>query len=316
LLYRQLAGGSDYARTFTLLAPHDFAGLVRTASIVAGSFFGNAAPGMLFGGWFNAFAPQPLTLLNLTLGLVVTSLVIGGAVAGMLRPAQGRSGLGDAYLLVTIVLAVAYSFGFAWYAENFMQRALIPVLPFAALAFVRALWLLLGGLQERGREALIACVVLFGVASNVFGAMLTLILLFVPPAHARSYMEVYAAIERLTPPDTVLMGQEGHQITLYTNRLCETIPTFAGGVGALPAEATPRQLILTMHKRHVRYLVGTPDYQWGERHDRSIALVNELIAGAPGLLKEVHMGQRRNFALFAVDPVELEKLAALARATR
>jgi hypothetical protein len=259
----------------------------------------NAAPGTLLGGWFQAHFPLALSPAALAVARGISTLILAGAAMGWARPREGADGLGEAYLLITFVVVLAYSFGFTWYADNFMQRAFIPVMPFAMAAALRAL---------EGWRRTQAGLVFLGTTSHVHGALIVLVLLWIPPTVPKSYFQVFDAIKRLTPADTVLMTTENHMITLYTDRYCETIPNYSGGVGANPRTATPRELVAAMHRRHVRYLVGLPVYEWGEVHDRSIALVNQLIFQAPGLLREVWMGPLRKFALWEVDPRGLEAL--------
>ena len=67
-----------------------------------------------------------------------------------------------------------------------------------------------------------------GIASNMHGCLLTLLLFWTPPSHLRAFNGVFDAIRRETPPDAQLMSQDGRLTTLYTDRLCETIPVVPG----------------------------------------------------------------------------------------
>jgi hypothetical protein len=300
LAYRQVLGGSDYAQTYGMLMPHDPAALVKAASIVAAGFFGNAVPGMLFGGWFQSMGPLVLSPLVLVVGLAVGAVVLAGLARGVARPANGTSGLAELYALLTFAMVATYALGFTWYADNFMQRAFIPLLPILALAALRTLG---------ARHRLQALVVGLGTASQVHGSLIVLVVLWTPPVVTRSYFQAFDAIRRLTPPAAVLMATENHMITLYTDRYCETVPNYNAGVGANPRAASARQAVTAMARHQVRYLVGTPVYEWGEGRDRSIALVNDLIMEAPGLLREAWLGPTRRFGLWEVDPRRLELLA-------
>jgi hypothetical protein len=316
LAYRALIGGNDYARAFSNFSPQGLGGWLKAGSLICADFFGNAAPAALFGGWFSSFFPTPITPATLAMGLCVTSLILIGAVMGFVRPRPGRSGVGDAYLLATACLVVLWTVPFAWYGDNLMQRLLIPVGPFAVVAALRALDALASRFGTLVRDLAQAALMLLGVLSNVHGCLLAMFFFWVPPAYTRAYAELFDVINHKTPPDSMLMAQDGRLMTMYTGRFCETIPVFPGGPGELPREPSPRQLVLIMHQRHVRYLVGTPQFEWGEAHDRTIVLYNTLITQAPGLLRDVYKSRRGNFAVFAVDPAVLDDLAARIKGTK
>lgn len=240
------------------------------------------------------------------------------AAAIVMLPARGmwvraRSGapadkIAPAFVAVSLFICVVYGLAFAFYAEDFLQRAFIPLMPFLLLFSVEGGRAFVANLSADVRSGLAVAALIAYVGGN---APLAFRFIAFPPqlfTAQADIAELFDYIRAHTPQDAVLMGPYAHMTTLYTRRYCvQSLEYLSVGTFA-PRIESPSQMLVQMRDEHVSYFVGIPRFNDNDPNDWTVLQLNALRAKAPGVVHIVYMNKSRSAALFAVDTQRLKQV--------
>lgn len=315
-VFRALSGGEEYHSTLGFLLGKDggflFQNLGASASFLLTTVPGVLAPYLIAG-------KSPAALLGAG---VVAALITLGAIAEIRRPRPGRTMLGAVYLAVTVGLVLVWMVRYVLTGESATMRLLLPILPFAVLAFGRGLAELRDRLSlpqplATGVLAL-ACVVVLGHA----GYRQVEVLVNPPLNYKRAveslrYGQAFRFIREQLPEDARLVALKAPMIHFATGR--KTVP--------FSWEYSNVRILDLMQRHGVNYVAGFPFELATPAHvdksrlpahqreviDASVVIIDDLVKAYPGLLEPVYFGPGGTIGVFKVDRA---KLAAYHRGER
>jgi hypothetical protein len=310
MLYRMHAGGEEYYTTFTFLVEKNGGFLLKNVSAICATMLTETLPGLLLP--YMALKPP---LLSLLVGALASALVLLGALAALRRPLAQQSILGPSYLLVSVGLILIWMIKFVTTASFASSRLLLPIAPFALLAFMRGVQEVLARfeLSESDRlKRLGAALALAAFAFSGFNDVQTTInddTLANREIEAVIFPDTYRFIRDELPPDAHLLSVMGPGVYANTGRKCYT----------LDFSFTDKQVLQVLDQGQIDYLIGLPCHletptwlvaRYGEMFDASVVVTNDLVTKHPGLLKPVYFNGGGRIGIFKVDHAILAQAVA------
>ncbi|MFP5503052.1 MAG: glycosyltransferase family 39 protein [Candidatus Sericytochromatia bacterium] len=305
LLFRLTAGGEEYGGQAEGFLSMGAAQLLENFRLSVAYFLTSGLPAYLgphlLGGW---------SLMGALTGVLLAFATLLGAIAWLVRPAEGQTSLGALVLLMTVAMVVVWEMRFITIGSGLVIRLLIPVAPLMLVAFVRGL----GEVRARfvatpGRLAprLLGLAAL-GVVIHGGQAEARLALDDTARAWQRQEQASNAVtldfVRRQLPADARLASFKSSLVHLHSGRACHS----------LSIEQNNQQLLAMLRQTGSEYVVGLPLYmEVGKDRpqfvDASTVILNDMAKAYPGLFEPVFLSPDRTGIVVRVNRAMLEAAA-------
>jgi hypothetical protein len=313
LLYQHASASSDYATVFVARL-HSGAGLFAvTAGTVLIALFANALPSVLAGIFFLPGAPP--TALSIATGVGIALIPVRGVINRFQSQRDWARLLPVLFVLATSLMIGFYALGFAFYASTFLQRALVPVMPFVALLAFEGIKTLLTGTRPAWASRFAGIALAAALACNIAAVGYMLSARPTESGEDHDLQAMFAFAREKLPAGAVLFSPFSHQVSFYTGHPCVMLQERLAGDSFLPTLPSLPTTIELLARGRVQYILGVPYFIEGNPNDLSIQLIDGLLKGAPGLLRLIKINESHTMVLFSVDQLVLARLSSRATGT-
>lgn len=307
-LYQHLTPRWGYVSDFMGRFPKDRSLLYVSVVAALLGLFVTAIPSSIFGSIFlgSWYHPSPTVV---TLGVMLSLVVLVGMVPRLWRPIDPARMVGVAFVLVSWAVATVYGIAFAFYAGEFLGRAEVPLVLFTVIFAMDGVGMLIAAWSQRARQVTLASLFVLCLLNSGWGSLGMLQAKPLLAAQNDELRQMFKLIADNMPDDVRLMSPFPHMTTFYAGREAVTMTESGGGVQLMPGPAPTGDTLHYIYVNRIDYVIGIPYYVIGSDSDLSVLELNALRKQAPGLLHQIYLGPRHDVVLYGVDKLALQLYA-------